>query len=197
MKCKCPEWAKWLRLLYIPLILITIYALNFARLSLTPPKRINLLEGLAPSTEHTSNSTKTFIPEKIIDPPWTSYQRFDEYTAIGGHHFYFVQWWKGFDPERPAGYVTYKGRLVSYFWSGTKEDVERTGYHWHTHHNMCLMEGLAATTEYNWWECISKGYFFMFGDGKWMLHYNVNAPVGFENEMEMPYLENEDTRHHH
>lgn len=156
---------KWLILIII--LIPLLYAANYIRLANLPPRPIDYVAAIDYNTQHSHTQDK-FIPEnQNIDglPIRISH----EIPYMGTHYFLLNRIFAGDD--LPKGYMEYKGEVVGVFYS----DHEYPFYSRHLHKNLCLTEGLAPTTEFSYWQCFIKGYWF-WPWNDYMLHYWFNYP---------------------
>ncbi len=170
---------KWL--LTIPVILIVGSILNYYRLQAAPtPTNWDYYREIDGNTKH-SIGGKVFIPPKV-DVPKNVSRLNGEIPYVGTHYVDFKRaWFEEFNPARPAGYITWKGKTVGYFWFS---DKPVGGYHWHFHHNLCYLGAFTPTTRLNALQCWSKGGYFLpdFAD-RWMLHFWLVPTEGSINDM--------------
>lgn len=111
----------------------------------------------ASTTHYANRFTKEFVPDKI-EKPCCLFKVSSEHPTIGGHYINLLRWFSPFDPNKPAGIITWNGKTVGYFWSGTEEDFKKYPYHWHLHKNMCVTSGADTTTDLDFWACLKHGY---------------------------------------
>lgn len=163
-------------------LLLVLYIVNYWRLSVLPPAKIDYVAAIEANTLHEFGGN-TFTPTKYdMNTYWT---RLSDDPFMGIHYISLLRMFGPFNPDKPTGFTEYNRKIVAYFYSSPKPVG---GYHWHYHKNVCYLEGLVGTTEHSPFWCVTHGYVW-FPINRWMLHvWVVPNPNGL-NDLWNPYLQ--------
>lgn len=169
-------------LLLIPailLLLLAAYIFNYYRLSITYPRFQFDAQEFERNLEssHSHHETGNEFDPKNVDVARTMIRVTSEIPEMGTHWLSIPRYFDGFDPKKPDGVLTWRGKVVAYqYYSPTPFG----GYNWHRHTNMCGLENLVIRYGWSLAHCLSEGgipqLWFM---NQYMLHVWVDDnPMG-------------------
>lgn len=166
-----------LGLLLALVVFHVIYILNYYRLAISYPRYEFSIEEFERNTNHCSSkncegwegSRQEFKPNlQEIDKPGLLIRITNEIPYMGTHWINLARYFDAFDPKKPDGVITWRGKVVAYQYYS---DKPVGGYHWHKHKDMCGTEDLVIKYGWSLGECLKEGGIpqlpYM---GKYMLH---------------------------
>lgn len=165
-------------------VLQVLYILNYYRLSISYPRFEFSISEFEKNTEHCPNKSckgTEFKPNLVeINKPGLLIRVTDEIPYMGTHWINIIRYFDGFDPNRPDGIITWRGKIVAYQYYS---DKPVGGYHWHKHEKMCGTENLVIKYGWSLGKCLKEGGIpqlpYM---GKYMLHvWVVDNPAGIND----------------
>lgn len=160
----------------VVVVIHVLYILNYYRLAISFPRYQFSITEFEANTEHLVTGRSNFIPEKV-EEPGLLIRITNEIPYMGTHWINIARYFDKFDPKKPDGVITWRGKVVAYQYYS---DKPVGGYHWHKHTNMCGTEDLVIRYGWSLGECLAHGGIpqlpYM---GKYMLHvWLIPNPAG-------------------